>query len=816
MLSKVATFILIVLSSHWLLAQDYELTGGAHHTVAVCPNGNVAAWGRNNHGQLGDGTKTNRSGPVAVKGLSSVEKVVSANKFNLALRADGTVWSWGNNEYGQLGNGNRQDQNTPVKVKNLDNVTDIQVTTYRSYALQEDGTLWGWGRNSRRFILGDGTYQRQETPVKILDNVSDFIATVNAVFVLREDGTVWSWGMDYDGSLGNGAAGKTNQPVKVKNLADVQQIYAKSSGNHAFALDANNTLWGWGTNNCGQLGDGTTTDREQPVQIRNLPRIDRFIYRGDVPIVLTANDEVWTWGCTGARGTNPDDKLQPFQVPALSNAEQFSFNDYATYFINEAGLIQSWGFNGNGQLGNGTTRNVSFKDSFAQVKTLSDVDTLFTGFAYGIPASGRVFALKNDTLYGWGRNNYGQVGVGNTTNQLKPRKITGFFPEADLGNVNGPVYTQSLDSATYRISKPDKAVSGYKWSVPVGWAITRQKDTLIQVKPGQASGRVCVKALGACGAGDRSCLKVRSQVNLRPDTTICQGDSLVLAPLLRPDESVQWNTGATSDSLVVDEAGKYTVTVKSDSARLLDSIRVRTAPKPQVYVGPSRQAFCGQIDTTLDPETKNAQTYRWNTGDTTKTLYVDEEGQYWLRVESEESCSNADTTELQAIAYPESFDSSEITACQERVELDAGNPGASHQWNTGDTTQTLTVRTDGRYTVKIANQFCTIRDAVQVKVDVEAACPYLWVPNSFSPNGDGLNDVFKPQAQKIRDYELTVYNRWGERVFQSAKVSEGWDGTFEGKQAPKGVYMYQIVYKLRNEEGTIRLKTKEGTVQLIR
>ena len=185
-------------------------------------------------------------------------------------------------------------------------------------------------------------------------------------------------------------------------------------------------------------------------------------------------------------------------------------------------------------------------------------------------------------------------------------------------------------------------------------------------------------------------------------------------------------------------------------------------------------------------------------------------------MESKESCANADTTELQAIAYPESFDSSEITACQERVELDAGNPGASHQWNTGDTTQTLTVRTDGRYTVKIANQFCSIWDTVQVKVDVEAACPYLWVPNSFSPNGDGLNDVFKPQDQKIRDYELNVYNRWGERVFQSAKVSEGWDGTFEGQKAPSGAYMYQIVYRFRNADGVIRQKLKEGTIQVVR
>jgi gliding motility-associated-like protein len=185
-------------------------------------------------------------------------------------------------------------------------------------------------------------------------------------------------------------------------------------------------------------------------------------------------------------------------------------------------------------------------------------------------------------------------------------------------------------------------------------------------------------------------------------------------------------------------------------------------------------------------------------------------------VESKESCANADTTELQAIAYPESFDSSEITACQDEVTLDAGNPGASHQWNTGDTTQTLTVRTDGRYTVKIANQFCSIQDTVQVKVDVEEACPYLWVPNSFSPNGDGLNDVFKPQDQKIRDYELTIYNRWGERVFQSAKVSEGWDGTFEGQKAPSGAYMYQIVYRFRNADGVIRQKLKEGTIQVVR
>jgi gliding motility-associated-like protein len=300
------------------------------------------------------------------------------------------------------------------------------------------------------------------------------------------------------------------------------------------------------------------------------------------------------------------------------------------------------------------------------------------------------------------------------------------------------------------------------------------------------------------------------EIKLGPDTTICEGDSLVLSVNTLAGDSLSWTTGDTTEQIVVREPGTYHATIRASDTVVSDTIEVSFAPRPEVYVGPSTQAFCGQIDTTLDPETKNAETYRWNTGDTTKTLYVDEEGQYWLRVESEESCANADTTELQEIAYPESFDSSEITACQERIELDAGNPGASHQWNTGDTTQTLTVQTDGRYTVKIANEFCTIRDTVQVKVDVEAACPYIWVPNSFSPNGDGLNDVFKPQTQKILDYELTIYNRWGERVFQSAKVSEGWDGTFNGQKAPSGTYMYQIVYRF------LRQKLKEGTIQVVR
>ena len=322
---------------------------------------------------------------------------------------------------------------------------------------------------------------------------------------------------------------------------------------------------------------------------------------------------------------------------------------------------------------------------------------------------------------------------------------------------------------------------------------------------------------GNNGEEDYWVVKLREprNVNLGPDTTMCEGDSLLLSVNVFQGDSLSWNTGDTTEQVVVREPGTYHATIRASDTVVSDTIDVSFAPKPQVYVGHSQQSFCGQIDTTLDPETKNAQTYRWNTGDTTKTLYVDEEGQYWLRVESEESCANADTTELKAIANPESLDTGQLTVCRDAVELDAGNPGASHQWSTGDTTQTLTVRSEGRYKVKIANQFCTIRDTVQVKVDVEAACPYLWVPNSFSPNGDGLNDVFQPKAQKVSDYQLTIYNRWGEQVFQSGKVSKGWNGWYRGEKAPTGTYAYVITYRAVIE-GVKRVKTKSGTIRLIR
>jgi gliding motility-associated-like protein len=89
------------------------------------------------------------------------------------------------------------------------------------------------------------------------------------------------------------------------------------------------------------------------------------------------------------------------------------------------------------------------------------------------------------------------------------------------------------------------------------------------------------------------------------------------------------------------------------------------------------------------------------------------------------------------------------------------------------------------------------------------------VPNSFSPNDDGLNDVFKPQAQKVSDYQLTIYNRWGEVVFQAGKVSKGWNGWYRGEKAPTGTYAYVITYRTVID-GVKRVKTKSGTMQLVR
>ncbi|HYE86414.1 MAG TPA: chitobiase/beta-hexosaminidase C-terminal domain-containing protein, partial [Vicinamibacterales bacterium] len=242
------------------------IAAGHGHTVALKGDGTVSAWGANTDGQVGDGTTTDRVSPTSVSGLSSVVEVSAGSSFSLARKQNGTVVSWGRNYYGQLGNGNNTGSSLPVSVSTISTATGISAGWLHALALLADGTVRAWGYNYYG-QLGDGTTTHRNAPVEVagLDDVVVVRAGTGFSLALKADGTVWAWGENNYGQLGDGTTTPHSSPAQVSDLTGIVAIAAGSS--HALAMSSDGTVYAWGRNASGQLGDGTTTQKLTPFQI---------------------------------------------------------------------------------------------------------------------------------------------------------------------------------------------------------------------------------------------------------------------------------------------------------------------------------------------------------------------------------------------------------------------------------------------------------------------------------------------------------------------------------------------------------------------
>jgi hypothetical protein len=184
---------------------------------------------------------------------------------------DGTVWAWGDNTFGTVGDGtNGNFRKTPVQVLNLSGVSAITAGPFISLAVKNDGTVWAWGFNAFG-ELGDGTTVDRHLPVQV-SNLTEIRAVGPTHgehnLALKSDGTVWAWGSNEAGQLGDGTTTARHTPVQVQNLSG---IIAVSAGNvHSLALKSDCTVWGWGQNAGGELGGGGSQDRLTPVQVPTL------------------------------------------------------------------------------------------------------------------------------------------------------------------------------------------------------------------------------------------------------------------------------------------------------------------------------------------------------------------------------------------------------------------------------------------------------------------------------------------------------------------------------------------------------------------
>ena len=335
------------------IASDYFSTmiaAGGNHSLELKKDGTVWAWGDNTTGQFGTGTTTSSNVPVQVPGLSGVRAVVATVAHSLALKEDGTVWAWGSNSYGQLGDGTTTDRYSPIKVLGLSGVRAIAAGDGHSLALKEDGTVWAWGLNLNG-QLGDGTSKGRHTPVKVsgLTGVKAIAAGGSHSLALKSGGAVWAWGNNLYGQIGDATTTTKYTPVRVKDPANpsifVTGVTAIAAGSfHSLALRNDGTVWAWGYNIFGQLGDGTTTLSNIPVQVSGLTNVTSIAAEFQHVLALKEDGAVWAWGNNlyGQLGddTNTHSNI-PVQVPSLTGVTAIAAGWSHSLALKEDGTV--WG-----------------------------------------------------------------------------------------------------------------------------------------------------------------------------------------------------------------------------------------------------------------------------------------------------------------------------------------------------------------------------------------------------------------------------------------------------------------------------------------
>lgn len=307
-----------------------EISAGLLHSVALNNKGDVYVWGSNTFGQLGVNPEIIFSPkPVKLEGVPAIRHIAASEHHTLALDTEGDVWSWGLNLSGQLGDNSHDNRWQPKKIEGVSDVVQIAAGYRFSVAIKKDGTVWAWGGLCKRPLspeldtpplddyydpVDNEIHARNEfnncfneenvnilslIPKKIegIDNASLVSAGFGHILITTKNGQIISWGCNKYGQVGRNKFGKgpgREVPKPIENLRDIIQTAA--GFRHSLAIDKLGTVYTWGHNRYGELGTGSTTDKNSPIKITLDKKIISVAAGYDYSIAIAEDNSVYAWG----------------------------------------------------------------------------------------------------------------------------------------------------------------------------------------------------------------------------------------------------------------------------------------------------------------------------------------------------------------------------------------------------------------------------------------------------------------------------------------------------------------------------------------
>jgi len=382
--------------------------------------------------------------------------IAAGERHSLALKRDGSLWAWGWNRHGQLGLGDAAARGRPTRVGDDSDWAEVATGLLYTLALKRDGSLWVWGKNTGG-QLGLGDTEDRDRPTRVGD-ASDWATVATGqrhacghTLALKRDGSLWAWGHNDEGQLGLGDREHRDRPTRVGDDNDWAAV--ATGDEHTLALKSDGSLWAWGDNRHGELGLGDREDSDRPTRVGDdsdwAAAVARSLFGGANTLALKRDGSLWAWGhLYGEFGLDDrEDRDRPMRVgddsdwaaAAAAGVYRKYQNHGHTLALKRDGSLWAWGDNGDGQLGLGDRAN---RDRPTRIGDDSDWAVVATG-------STHTLALKRDgSLWAWGDDGDGQLGLGGA-DRYRPTRVAGERDWAAVATVSDHSFALKRDGSLW-------------------------------------------------------------------------------------------------------------------------------------------------------------------------------------------------------------------------------------------------------------------------------------------------------------------------------------------------------------------------------